>query len=138
MDKKFFSTMPKAILNKWLRALRSGEYEQGQYKLYTTENLDGVEDDIPRFCCLGVLQHCLTGGVEFYANDAEAEALPTEQWLKDWNIKFVDESDFGALDTQPTFKFKNGEYYSASELNDGSCKTFKQIALIIENHVVGV
>lgn len=38
--------MKARIKKKWLKALRSGEYEQGQSQLRDTKN---------QFCCLGVL-----------------------------------------------------------------------------------
>lgn len=38
--------MKKRIKKKWVKALRSGEYEQGTYQLRDSDNY---------FCCLGVL-----------------------------------------------------------------------------------
>ena len=38
--------MDKALMKKWIKALRSGKYKQGQRRLRT---FDG------KFCCLGVL-----------------------------------------------------------------------------------
>lgn len=40
--------MRKEDANKWLKALRSGDYKQGNGHLKTADN---------KFCCLGVLQH---------------------------------------------------------------------------------
>jgi len=40
--------MNKQIKSKWLKALRSNEYVQGQDALCTTNSVD-------KFCCLGVL-----------------------------------------------------------------------------------
>ena len=45
MEKKY--RLPKSVTEKWLAALRSGEYEQGFGKLFA----DGM------YCCLGVLGH---------------------------------------------------------------------------------
>ena len=136
MEKKYFSTMPKAYLKKWLTALRSGEYVQGKGTLYH------VEDDQPKFCCLGVLQHCLTGGVEF-EDTGIPQGFPTMEWLKDYNIKFVDEEDsdmYGEVVNieQPHFKLSNGNYCSASDMNDNQGKSFKQIANILEKHIKGI
>ena len=64
--------MPKEIADKWLAALRSGGYKQGQLKLR-------VHD---MFCCLGVLEHCVSGEVE-------NSALPSMEWLKNNNIEFL-------------------------------------------------
>lgn len=43
--------MDKRVKRQWLRALRSGDYEQGEGQLVTQE------DDDFLFCCLGVLQN---------------------------------------------------------------------------------
>lgn len=40
--------MNKELKRKWLKALRSGKYVQGQRQLR-------IDDDRPTFCCLGVL-----------------------------------------------------------------------------------
>ncbi len=45
--------LPKRIKNKWVKALRSGEYNQCQ---------DRLTDFNGGFCCLGVLQHVLDNG----------------------------------------------------------------------------
>lgn len=44
--------MDAELKKKWVEALRSGKYRQGQYCLRTT---DGA------YCCLGVLCDCLDG-----------------------------------------------------------------------------
>lgn len=38
--------LPKEFTEKWLKALRSGKYEQGTFKLYKEEDNS--------YCCLGV------------------------------------------------------------------------------------
>ena len=45
--------MKKQIKEKWVKALRSGSYQQGRHQLACASD-DGVE-----FCCLGVLKECL-------------------------------------------------------------------------------
>lgn len=65
--------MKRADWEKWDEALRSGRYAQ------TAENLyhDGS------YCCLGVLQHSLTGHVE-----DNADELPSRGWLQRHGISF--------------------------------------------------
>ena len=41
--------MNKEIKEKWLKALRSGEYTQGQ------GFLKQMKDNTPQYCCLGIL-----------------------------------------------------------------------------------
>lgn len=72
--------MPKESLAKWLAALRSGKYKQGMYALETPDG---------GYCCLGVLQHCLDGGVERRV-DGGSKGLPSLHWLRLHNIKFVE------------------------------------------------
>lgn len=40
-----YPKLPKRFKEKWLKALRSGEYKQGQSELYNGED---------KYCCLGV------------------------------------------------------------------------------------
>jgi hypothetical protein len=42
--------MKKTVANKWIKALRSGKYKQGQHCLRSTDD---------KFCCLGVLCHIM-------------------------------------------------------------------------------
>lgn len=55
--------MDQAVKERWVKALRSGEYIQGQ------NYLRGPEGD----CCLGVL--CAVEGISFTEVDAETSAL---------------------------------------------------------------
>ena len=42
--------MKEIVKNKWVKALRSGEYDQGKNRLLTVH-----DNDSKSFCCLGVL-----------------------------------------------------------------------------------
>lgn len=50
--------LPKKFKDKWIKALRSGNYKQGNGFLL---ELDG-DDDNKEFCCLGVA--CIVSGIE--------------------------------------------------------------------------
>lgn len=102
-----------SIKKKWLNALRSGKYKQGQETLYnpTTKS----------FCCLGVLEHCvLDGSVENVWNpDVLDGATPSERrklkkefasmpsptfyaahdldWVKDNEARLAGYNDSGSL-----------------------------------------
>ena len=116
-------SMPEKIKHKWLEAMRSGEYEQTTGSLYKAD-CDG--DGNPGFCCLGVLQHCLTGGVEWDDSYNNALGVPTNRWLNAWNITHNHWS-----------VFVNNKLTDLTELNDDKL-SFKQIANIIEQQVVGI
>jgi hypothetical protein len=49
--------LDKKIKNKWIKALRSGKYKQTRVGTLYNKDSDA-------YCCLGVLQKCLTGKVE--------------------------------------------------------------------------
>lgn len=68
--------MPRETLEKWLAALRSGQYKQGAEALCS----EG------RYCCLGVLQYVVQGYTE-YDRDNDEE-LPSREWLARHGIKF--------------------------------------------------
>lgn len=63
----------------WCKALRSGEFKQGQNHLRTDENYRNGESDYS-FCCLGVLCEVLnyqSDSTEFIMSHTEELALPT-------------------------------------------------------------
>lgn len=107
--------MKKSMMNKWVKALRSGKYTQGHSYLRKYDE----ETDSPKHCCLGVL--CEIRGVY----------IPFDQQLIDvgdlenCGIK----TDYGKL--YKKYKAKNGTYKSLADLNDQGL-SFKQIARIIE------
>lgn len=58
--------IPKLTLDKWLAALRSGEYQQGENAMYNPNS--------NTYCCLGVLQKVCDGKVD------TDHAVPTRAW----------------------------------------------------------
>jgi len=119
--------MNPRIKQKWLDALRSGEYKQ------TTENLQ----DINGFCCLGVLcdLHSKERGtswvkqIDNYELYGEAQTLPLS--VQEW--AGLDNDVGGVVD----FDYEvDGVMYvkseSLPEINDTWNKDFKEIADLIE------
>jgi hypothetical protein len=108
--------MPKATLTKWLTALRSGEYRQG----YNT-----LRDENGGYCCLGVLQHCLTGEVESDCG-GRAFGVPTKVWLDKHRVYFLEHPASSVANPYlPPLST------SAAEANDDG-KSFLEIADAIE------
>lgn len=70
--------MPKEMKEKWLAALRSGEYKQSKGSLKTAKG----------YCCLGVLEMVCDGDVE-YQNSSKDGALgvPTVEWVKNHGLE---------------------------------------------------
>jgi hypothetical protein len=131
--------MKPEVKKKWLKALRSGKYEQAQGRLH--------EDS--KFCCLGVLcdlhaketgrkwkllEEDTHGGDEEYSYMDEGDLLPkmVMRWAglrkhattsgNDVKIKHV-------ADAEPVEDTDN--ITSLAELNDDGC-TFEEIADFIE------
>lgn len=55
-------TLPKEFAQKWIAALRSGEYKQGRGYLFNQElyGYTEAQPEQPHYCCLGVA--CIVGG----------------------------------------------------------------------------
>lgn len=108
--------MKKADADKWLAALRSGEYKQGAGFLC---DLDG------NYCCLGVLQKALTGKVEHITNSDTSLVLPSREWLNTHGIEFF--TGLGPSSSPWLAKLNT----SADDANDHG-STFAEIADAIE------
>ncbi len=114
--------MNSVVKEKWVKALRGGEYKQGQKRLR--------RDDT--FCCLGVLcdLYIKEKGLEWNLRDkdydvhGETATLPLE--VADWAevespTPYVQLNDFGTI--------------SLIFLNDRSMFSFDQIASLIEKQL---
>jgi hypothetical protein len=128
--------MPKDLLKKWLDALRGGEYKQSTHVLERT-----LEDGSKAYCCLGVLQHCITGEVE-KTESGNSQVLPTKEWLNRHNIEFLKTAcrySYGfASPLLPPLGDCGTEAIDATEANDGGRFNFKDIADAIEECAEGV
>jgi hypothetical protein len=120
--------MNKRVMKKWVKALFSGKYKQGQGLLKQTDH-----KDIIRHCCLGVLcelynedmkekkKKKLTEKVDGFGVirfNKQPEHLPNI--VKDWADLNDNVGSIGAFD-------------SLAAINDDG-KTFKTIAKIIEKN----
>lgn len=64
--------LPAEIKQKWLDALRSGEYEQAQNVLFDGKN---------GYCCLGILEKCVAGDVSRRLDGAPDTMPSTDFWV---------------------------------------------------------
>lgn len=120
--------MKKEIKEKWVAALRSGDYEQGSLRLRTAED---------KYCCLGVLTDLYlkeTGG-EWErdvttsgwvgAKSSAALAGPVMEWAGLEGDSFVEvEEEYGF-----------SKINRLSVLNDSKSYDFNKIADIIETNL---
>lgn len=117
--------MKPEIKQKWLNALRGGEYSQGRYQLHD-------EDD--RFCCLGVL-------CDLYLKEHNKEWIKGEEQFA-YLIPSGDNA-FGEVLTQEVVEWSGLELHNPelivnnkgvviSDLNDTENYSFDQIADLIE------
>lgn len=101
---------------KWVTALRSGKYKQGQSYLRTGN----------RFCCLGV-------ACDLFGKDKNIE------WDEEIFLTAYDVLPYVVMEWLGLNK-ESGSYNSGSlvSLNDDQERTFKQIADIIESEPEGL
>lgn len=126
--------MNKTVKKQWLKALRSGEYKQGQSQLRQVEEGDYGEEGEVKFCCLGVL--CDIYGKKnnisfkkqtmFLGQDA---FLPKK--VRQWA---------GLVAVDPGIPKGNYKGITLSALNDGNESlseplSFKRIANLIEKYL---
>lgn len=121
--------MNQGIKELWLKALRSGEYQQGRDSLHPTPDT---------WCCLAVLceiHRKATGGQwerpgAYYRYDGDSNGLPRS--VRNW-------AGLGTL-RYPLIPY-NGMEVDLSVLNDGDealsilPKSFSEIADLIEQHL---
>ena len=124
--------MPSELADRWLTALRSGEFKQCTGTL-VRETQGG---DVEGFCCLGVLQMITDGEVERLDSGTPC-GVPSVDWLRQRGIRFSDQFDKEVVN--PEFYVEHADhptrsaplYVSAATLNDNG-STFAEIADLIE------
>lgn len=103
--------MPPDVKAKWLEALRSGRYKQGQGELRTVDNC---------FCCLGVL----------------CDVLDPNGWNDQRDHEYDNDISGGSLSLTMNHNFVGvGDEGTLIEMNDTEHKSFAQIADYIESNL---
>lgn len=127
--------MKKEIADKWVAALRSGEYKQ------TTKMLCKIEDGVKSYCCLGVLTDMgINSGVEI---PTVIECKPNYKMVmykstnQHWTYGVLPDqiSDWAGMRTNSgsgSYKLSNN-YFSLWQINDAGY-SFQQIADVIEKN----
>lgn len=120
--------MKKEIAVEWVKALRSGRYQQGKRSLMQTDTYDNPVS----FCCLGVLCDISQQGVWKSGKYASLDGRNSNENVLPWNVQGWSEtsSDDGSLPDDRTM-YGTGE--TLAHLNDKGY-TFEQIADIIEKY----
>ena len=106
--------MKKRIADKWIRALRSGKYKQGDKVLCNIKPYGNAE-----FCCLGVLDYIHTNQYDY------------ESALNDGEYSLY--SGLGARKDHSDLKIGKRTYPSLADANDNGV-SFKKIAAYIAKH----
>lgn len=111
--------------DKWVKALRSGKYEQAQKALHVEE--DGIE----KFCCLGVL--CDIIDDEKWV----CEDLPySKEYSYDGKSAFPDSTLINLVKLRKADEYEvTQEFVHLAENMNDKGKTFKQIANYIEKYL---
>lgn len=112
--------MKQEVKEKWVAALRSGDYQQGTQKL----NKDG------KYCCLGVLCELAVNegickskeesGITYYDSASNLPPFSVKVWAG-W-----DGESFGNPEIN---------HYCLSDWNDKELLSFNEIADLIEKHL---
>lgn len=107
----------KEVIQRWIKALRSGKYKQGKYKLRSHENT---------FCCLGVL-----------CDLAAKDGGPKWQFHGEEGYEYHERSGSLFLKLE-AFLFRDAPIGQMDliKLNDGHNRNFEQIANIIEKKLL--
>jgi hypothetical protein len=152
--------MKKTIMNKWVKALRSGKYKQCREQLCSVNSTTGEES----YCCLGVLTDLYLKerkrqkkgpNIKFFHTYTKKDMdhnLDYSKWVVDGEIgclpaEVAEWAGFNtATDDYKTGCFSNGKTeIDLALLNDGGLdpmdvnkttkpKSFKQIANVIEKN----
>ena len=113
--------MKKELKEKWVAALRSGNYQQGRYALKRTNNT---------YCCLGVL--CEVGGETFeFQPPSELIDYPTACQLK----RFPYQTAYLPSQLYTEFGLDKQITRELIALNDDKGLTFSEIADYIEANI---
>lgn len=104
--------MPSEIRNAWIKALRSGKYEQGRHVL---------KDSDAGYCCLGVL----------------CDVIDSSKWEyrpgREFEYQYEGSFEYPPDDVKFKANLTEGACSALASLNDDDELTFNQIANIIEN-----
>jgi hypothetical protein len=126
---------------KWLPALRSGEWEQGRQLLRVPQiNEDEEETGAYSYCCLGVACELLKdqgvywGVAEYDDNNMEGYTLPGYGYALD-NFPITKIGNMIGLAHEGVITYPDGTIVDLAHLNDEDELTFPEIADEIERVV---
>lgn len=125
--------MKKEWADKWVAALRSGNYVQGQRSL-RQRNLHTV-DAVPSFCCLGVLCDLAKDEPEVQGTWETKGFVCASGAKSNASLPSPVQKVAGMLSPEGDFQEIEGyETWPLIDLNDRQGKSFEEIAKIIEEH----
>lgn len=123
--------MKRAVMEKWVKALRSHEYEQGKNNLCSTDGYD-----VDHYCCLGVAFDVLYDG-EWMAVKPKQNSTAFESWVP----LYIGDDGNGACNSRSFLEVSKWNDFGVhcewqqllARLNDGG-QTFDEIADFIEEN----
>jgi hypothetical protein len=123
--------MKKEVAQKWVEALRSGEYQQSMKALKTVE---ASAESRTGYCCLGVLCDLSRVGSWRSTKSPELAAYQTGNEINDYqNISWPPPEVLNWAGMRHNTGFIDSQGYSLSNMNDDGA-TFEEIAALIERY----
>lgn len=120
--------LPKVFADKWLTALRSGDYEQTKEMLYSTGESSGtVTRPKQGYCCLGV-----AGAICGYSLEQMEDQSDLFSLIREWG----EPSEMNGIEV-PNELANSDESFTEQciKLNDSMDYTFAEIADWLEQNV---
>lgn len=114
--------MNPEIKQKWLEALRSGDYEQGKSYLHRID-----EEGVDRYCCLGVL--CNVLGVE------RELVGPNEEMSRQAHYTYDGRFGLPSANVEVDTGIDSSVCLQLAKLNDEQSASFDEIADYIEREL---
>jgi hypothetical protein len=123
--------MKQEIKERWINALRSGDYKQGVGRLRSIDD---------RYCCLGVLCDVVKSDLNLdweFSNDIAADSckyklLGSIDYLPQSVCSYVGLSSTQGNIKDPSIYDIDADYSTLAEINDSEALDFDAIANIIE------
>lgn len=130
-----YSPIPDELLDPWLKALRSGEFEQTKFRLHRLVRSEAFDGEIRPvgYCCMGVACEINRDKFERVDSYGEVEIFDNSDGLLPFVLRDLYGLDgYGTLEVMIQDKYGFPSHLSLASLNDQYDFTFPQIADVLD------